>query len=177
MSFKTLFKKYNTKWDIPYTDYISFKTALRDDLTVDELYDLLSKLYKVDKSVFDDFTPENLNDLTSKLFDIIQSDTPLVNRFRMNGKDYGLIPNFSKITAGELIDMDNLFANDDITSLMSILYRPIEKYQWNPFGIFGQKRYIIEKYKEPDFEGFRNVPLHIVDGALSFFLSSCQTLR
>src|SRR5690606_8310234 len=112
---------------------------------------------------FDDITPEQLELITSKLHDIVQTESPLVNRFKLNGIEYGIIPNFSKIKAGELIDLDNLFANDDIVGLMSILYRPIKKSQWNPFNILGQKRYEIESYKEPNHKAFELVPLAIVD--------------
>lgn len=177
MTFKQIINKYNTKWDIPYIKYIQFKKSLREDLTVDELYTLLSELYNIDKEVFNDINPEQLELITSKLHDIVQTESPLVNRFKLDGVEYGIIPDFSKIKAGELIDLDNLFANDDIVGLMSILYRPIKKSQWNPFNILGQKRYEIKKYKEPNHKAFENVPLAIVDGALSFFLSSYQILN
>ncbi|KAA5534309.1 hypothetical protein [Paenimyroides baculatum] len=177
MTFKNIYNKYNSKNDIAYKDYVRFSKGLNENITVDELYTLLAEFYHVDKSIFDDIMPEQLEQLTGKIKDIAQTSSPLVNRFKLNGVEYGLIPNFSKITAGELIDLDTLLSQENITGVVSILYRPIIKSQWNPFGILGQKRYKIEKYKEPNYKDFESVPLNIVDGVMDFFLSSYLQLN
>jgi hypothetical protein len=49
----------------------------------------------------------------------------------MNGIEFGFIPNLEKITAGEYIELDELFKQkDSYAQQMSVMYRPIkEKYK------------------------------------------------
>ena len=177
MAFNKIYNKINTKWDLKYSKYKTFQASLSEDIELSRLYQILADLYEVDVTDFEDITPEQLELITSKLHRIVTEEAPLISRFKIKNKEYGLIPNFSKIKAGELIDLDTLFAKDDIIGLISILYRPIKKKQFNPFNLFGQTRYTIEKYKEPQHDVFNEVPLAITQGALSFFLQSYHQLN
>lgn len=177
MAFNKIYNKINNKWDLKYSKYTTFQSSLTEDIQLSRLFEILADLYEVEVTDFEDISPEQLELITSKLNRIVTEEAPLISRFKIKNKEYGLVPNFSKITAGELIDLDTLFVNNDIIGLISILYRPVKKKQFNPFNIFGQTRYTIEKYKEPQHEIFAEVPLAITQGALSFFLNSYQRLN
>ena len=88
----------------------------------------------------------------------------LVNRFKMNGVEYGFIPNLEQISMGEFIDIETFLSDwKQMHRAMSVLYRPIaHKY--------GDK-YNIEEYKETDGEHMRDIPMDAVFGCMLFFYS------
>jgi hypothetical protein len=77
---------------------------------------------------------------------------------------YGLIPDFDKDTAGELIDLDKYLELKDYSRLLSILYRPITKEE--------RGLYQIEPY-ESTHTKFLQVSYNILLGFI-FFLSLYQ---
>ena len=88
----------------------------------------------------------------------------LVNRFKMNGVEYGFIPNLEQISMGEFIDLETFLSDwKQMHRAMAVLYRPIaHKY--------GEK-YNIEEYKETDGEHMRDIPMDAVFGCMLFFYS------
>lgn len=88
----------------------------------------------------------------------------LVNRFKMNGVEYGFIPNLEQISMGEFIDIETFLSDwKQMHRAMAVLYRPIaHKY--------GDK-YNIEEYKETDGEHMRDIPMDAVFGCMLFFYS------
>lgn len=97
------------------------------------------------------------------------AETPsLKTRFIYKGKDYGLIPNFTKITTGELIDLDTLLADQNFEAIVSILYRPIISEN--------EQGYLIEEYKG-NLNQFPDIDYETVVGALDFFTRSFQNLK
>lgn len=88
----------------------------------------------------------------------------LVNRFKMNGVEYGFIPNLEQISMGEFIDLETFLSDwKQMHRAMAVLYRPVaHKY--------GDK-YNIEEYKETDGEHMRDMPMDAVFGCMLFFYS------
>lgn len=96
----------------------------------------------------------------------INSRIPLTRTFHQNGRKYGLIPNFDKMTIGELIDCDsNIHDWQNMHKVMNVLFREV-KNQSND-------KYIIEEYDEKYLDKKHNldVPLDIALGAY-FFLQN-----
>jgi hypothetical protein len=89
----------------------------------------------------------------------------LQNIIEFKGKEYGFIPNFSKLTTGEFVDLESYMknSNESLHYIMSILYRPIVKRQG--------KFYNIEPYN-PNLETaerFLDLPMTCVLSAFNFF--------
>ena len=91
--------------------------------------------------------------------------TPTLTRtFKLNGVNYGFIPNIEKISLGEHATIDTCLGKDELTELMlSVMYRPIKRK--------AAEYYEIEPYTgdESLAENFKDVPMHIVRGANVFF--------
>lgn len=158
--------------DIKYKDFKKFQDILGlQDGDSDEfiMYKMVDIFYGIKKDDARKLTPEQFELLVGKVTTAIAQPTKLTTTFKYNGVTYGLIPNFEKITAGELIDLDTLFKEKNLIQLMSILYRPIVG------EINNRGEYRIEEYK-----GFTNVfediPAYYVEGVLSFFFKSFQIL-
>jgi len=90
----------------------------------------------------------------------------LTTTFKMDGVEYGFIPNLEQITIGEHAVIDTTINNEEQIELMlSVMYRKITKKA----SVF----YEIEAYNtDIDLsEKFKNVQMHIVKGAQVFFWS------
>jgi len=95
---------------------------------------------------------------------VLDQEPQLTRTFKMNGVNYGFIPNLEQISLGEHADLDTCFGNDDLTELMlSIAYRPIKRKA----GEF----YEIEPYTadQSKAELFKDVPMSVVKGFTLFF--------
>jgi len=104
----------------------------------------------------------------NNLGNILKTDAKFIQRFELDGVEYGFIPNLDTITAAEWIDIDNYQREQkDIHRLLSILYRPIvKKFNW--FGFFNKGNYSIKPY-EGTTEKLRKAPLEVYLGAMVFF--------
>jgi len=92
---------------------------------------------------------------------------PLQRIVKLNGVEYGFIPNWTKLTVGEFADLEsysskNLF--DNLEKALAVWYRPITKKK-------ADDSYFIEPY-EPHFtkqEKMLDMPMDVVVGAMVFF--------
>ena len=94
--------------------------------------------------------------------DVEKSEYPLVHMFEQDGVTYGFHPNLSKLTVGEFADLDTYCQEgwDEMDRVMSILYRPVTFEQSGVYEIgpyYGSRTW-------PD------IPMHVVLGAVAFFL-------
>ena len=92
--------------------------------------------------------------------------------FMFKKEEYGFVPNLSKLTTGEYIDLE-AFCKEPIENLhtiMSILYRKIT-FKRND-------RYTIESYNPDEFkeELFKDCPMDIALNSLGFFLTLGERL-
>jgi hypothetical protein len=95
------------------------------------------------------------------------------NKFDFNGKKYGFIPNLDNISGFEFADLTT--AGMDVQNLhvvMAILFRPI--INEDKFGNYQIEPYNGTKSTE---DGMKKLPLHLVNGALFFFLNLAKELR
>lgn len=108
--------------------------------------------------------------------DIFKMKTPRENTFWLKGTDgveveFGMIPNFDKMSYGEYEDLENyIFDEKNLHKAMAVLYRPVK---------FKKKdRYLIHDYEGTEFmaEVMKNTPLDIVFGARVFFYSLAKKL-
>jgi hypothetical protein len=136
-----------------------------DSKLVSEIIKLLHGTLNIEKTIADK-TMLELNHF------LLKENYDLVHRFEYNNVEYGFIPNLSKITAGEFIDLDNYINQDErqLHKICSILYRPITK----TFG----KYYEIEDYEGTDklADIMMKVDASIILGALVFFYSLSKSL-
>lgn len=109
----------------------------------------------------------------SKLIDkALETGVQFVNRFKIGSVEFGFIPDFESISVGEFADLEKYQdSKDTLHNLMAILFRPIVNKEGN--------RYEIESYKGTAeyAELMKQTPLHIVNGALVFFLNLADELE
>lgn len=97
--------------------------------------------------------------IISEMFD---SKPSLVNTFKIDGIEYGFIPNLDEMSFGEYIDLDTFIGDwDNIEKAMGVLYRPVEMRKGN--------RYHIKEYEAVETEHLKAMPLDAVLGSILFF--------
>lgn len=85
--------------------------------------------------------------------------------FLFKEQEYGFVPNLSKISTGEYIDLETYTKEPvkNLHNIMSILYRPVINKV--------NERYAIENYNPDEFkeELFKDCPMDIALSSLGFF--------
>ena len=106
----------------------------------------------------------SLNDLIEHFTTIFSKKTELVERFTLDGVEYGHIPKLEDMSFGEYIDLETNIADFDSYHIaMSTLYRPITNKVRNMHDI--------EEYKpsEEKQRAMLDMPLNVALGATVFF--------
>ena len=136
-----------------------------------------SRVYKIglvdimgDDYIVCEITGDTLSQLTASSYiffgkDNSKNNIDLEKRIEFNGKKYGFIPNLSKITTGEYVDLEEYGSNinANLHRVMSVLYREIDKE--------AGKYYSVKPYdpNELEIDKFKNLPMSITLSALDFF--------
>ena len=85
-----------------------------------------------------------------------------VERFTLNGVEYGFIPDLDEMSLGEYIDLDNNASKwESMHIAMNVLYRPIVTSKVG--------KYNIEEYTTSNPEKMLDMPLDAALGSLFFF--------
>lgn len=100
-------------------------------------------------------------DIINTMFD---REHQLINRFNLNGVEYGFIPELDDMSFGEYMDLDTFIGdNDNLHRALNVLFRPIDYKKGN--------RYVIKEYDPDTSEEAKQFPLDVVLGAIVFFYS------
>tara|TARA_R100001163_G_C5056780_1_gene193260 strand:+ start:383 stop:1039 length:657 start_codon:yes stop_codon:yes gene_type:complete len=104
----------------------------------------------------------SIKTVTATLTEMFNAKQDLKHIFRMDGIQYGFIPNLEDMTFGEYVDLDsNISDFQEIHKAMAVLYRPIEK------KFKGQ--YTIKPYEAKEADFMRDMPMDVVFGSMIFF--------
>ena len=156
-----------TEWkDITIAEYQKYlelsrlKRKTKDD-------EIIAMFCKVDKKILKKLKLKDKKTLIEKINKFVNSknNIDLEKRIEFNGKKYGFIPNLSKITTGEYVDLEEYGSNinANLHRVMSVLYREIDKE--------AGKYYSVKPYdpNELEIDKFKNLPMSITLSALDFF--------
>jgi len=112
---------------------------------------------------------KEFTEISNHLTEVIKQEPTHIERFTLQGVEFGFIPNLENITAGEYIELDELFKQkDSYIEQMGVMYRPIigkhkDLYRIEPFE---------DKDKFKDIMEF--APVSAYFGAKVFF---CNLLK
>lgn len=126
--------------------------------------DLVSVFLNIKREYVFDMPQKQLDDLAKHIQDILATQEKFKPNFKMNNIEFGFIPNFDKITAGENADCDRYIKDTKTLHLaMAVLWRPIKRKSGD--------KYELEKYKgtEGFGEAMKQMPLAVVDSSMLFF--------
>ncbi len=103
----------------------------------------------------------------SKLF---TKEPRFIDRFNLNGKEFGFVPSLDEMTFGEYVDLDTYLNDWDLMhKAMGVLFRPITYKK--------KKQYLIEDYERADKYDMKDMTLDVVFGATVFFYNLKNELQ
>ena len=156
-----------TEWkDITIAEYQRYlqiaktKRKTRDD-------EIISMFCKIYKKLIKKLQLKHKKLLVDKINKFVNSknETILEKRIKFKGKQYGFIPNLSKITTGEFVDIEEYGKdiNKNLHRIMSVLYREIDRES----GRF----YSVKPYDpdELEIDKFKELPMSTTLSAIDFF--------
>ena len=156
-----------TEWkDITISEFQRYlQIAKSKRKTRDE--EIIALFCKLDKKTIKKIKLKDKNILVDKINTFIntKNETKLQKRVTFKGKDYGFVPNLSKITTGEFVDIEEYGRNinENLHKVMSVLYREIDK-EVNEF-------YSVKPYDpdELEIDKFKDFPMSTTLSAIDFF--------
>jgi hypothetical protein len=175
---KTKYKKKlltnNNMKNIKGWDDISLKQfqELNQIETEDEIENIIQKIsivYDLDPSEVEKIPLVELMEMANNLSFLMEEPTTVndYKRFKLMGIEYGLEPEFSKLTTGQFIDFEEYFKDGMLKNLhylTGILFRPVTK---------SGEKYEIENYDGDTLEErsklFLDLPITQIYSSLLFF--------
>ena len=101
------------------------------------------------------------NRVVEVLNNMFEKQPELIRTFKIDGVEYGMIPNLDEISLGEYIDLDTYIGDwQNMQIAMNVLYRPINEK-------IGEK-YTIVEYDVDAKEKLEHIPMDIVLGSIFF---------
>ena len=141
-----------------YQEYIKLKDLSETELSL-KMIEIFCNLKSEQVRYLKATDVRTVVTIISEMFD---SKPSLLNTFKIDGIEYGFIPNLDEMSFGEYIDLDTFIGDwDNIEKAMGVLYRPVEMRKGN--------RYHIKEYEAGDTEHLKAMPLDAVLGSILFF--------
>ena len=141
-----------------YLDFLKLIENSKDD--TDNLKIMLNMFFDIDEKTYNKMPYQRVLQKADIVNIIVNKTHILPIIIEMEGVKYGINPDFSDITMGEMLDLET----DDVLKQMAILYRPIVKQK--------NKKYTIEEYNgNYNLDLFNNnITLEQLLGFIGFFL-------
>ena len=158
--------------DITIEQYFAINSISEQDLTDYEKENQLIKLFTKIEQV-EAILKKDRDKLVAAIIEAVQKEGTFKNRFTLGNIEFGMIPNFDKITASEYTDLIKYSEKEqDLHRLMAVAFRPIklkDKF----------KNYQIVNYNGTHelCELMKQTPMSIVKGFNAFFLNLSNDLE
>ena len=158
-----------TDWnDITIQEYQKYLEIVDSNKTQEEkANEIISLFCNIGKDIINKISVKELNSIVEKVHKFLNKKEPteLKKIVDFKNKKYGFIPNLSKITTGEYVDIESYCkdTNKNLHKIMSILYRELVVQKKDLYNI---ESYDPSEIKEQDFLDF---PMGVTLSALNFF--------
>lgn len=170
--------------EITLGQYIKYIDILKDEVSTDEEKEkrIISLFSNIQYHKIDNVFNVDYNKLTNIIQTSLNKEAKFIYRFDLNGVKYGFINDFDSLTTGEFttlmkyqtegedddfINVKDYFVNyKKIPNLMAVLFREIISEDKHGNYLISD---FDDTFKRSDI--FKEMPMHIVDGALVFFLN------
>lgn len=145
----------------------------REDLPIDQFNKRKIEIFaNIERSRIDLISQSDYEEIIAQIDIALNQTVDFKPTFKMEGVEFGFIPNLDKITAGEWRDLSIYGTNvDEMHKLMAVLFRPIKRKD-----VFGNYEIINYDGTEKYATIMKYMPLSIVNGALVFFSSLANEL-
>lgn len=159
--------------EITLDQFLKFQKVIKaEDITEDILCLAMVTIFcKLTVEQARSIESKDYNSIVLQLSEVLKQDHKFIQRFSLEGMEFGFIPNLDNITAGEYIDLDTYLKDEEThINAMAILYRPIISSIKNDYKIDAYES--SEKYKDV----MQFMPLDVYLGSMVFFYNLSKEL-
>jgi len=160
--------------DLNLQQFINYSMDVKDkELTEQEAKEMLLKhFYNLTEKQINQLKPDDVDKLAVAVAEVLEQQPDLQTRFKLEGKEYGMIPNLDKMSYGEYKDLlEYQKQTETLNNFMAVLFRPVVQ----KLG----KKYRITEYDgtESTAEIMKRTPLSIYTASMLFFCDLTNELR
>ena len=134
--------------DITLGEYQEFVSIIKDEKDETKLQlNILKTFCNIDGN---NLRLEDVNKLSKIITSLFTDKYELTKTFKLDGVEFGFVPNLDEMTLGEYIDLDSYMLDiEDLHRAMAVLYRPIIKKRKSWLSN-KEEQYKIESYMGSD---------------------------
>jgi hypothetical protein len=158
--------------DITLGKYQEFVLTSKDEKDENKLQlNILKTFCNVDAKNAENMKLEDTNKLSKIITSLFTDKYDLIKTFKLDGVEFGFVPNLDDMTLGEYIDLDSYMLDiEDLHRAMAVLYRPIIKKRKSWLSK-KEEQYKIESYMGSDkwADRMKDIPVDIALGVQFFF--------
>jgi hypothetical protein len=159
--------------EITLDQFLKFQKVIKaEDITEDILCLAMVTIFcKLTVEQARNIEIKDYNEIVLQLSEVLKQEPKFIQRFSLEGMEFGFIPNLDSITAGEYIDLDTYLKDEEThINAMAILYRPIVSSIKNDYKIYAYES--SDKYKDV----MQFMPLDVYLGSMVFFYNLSNEL-
>lgn len=159
--------------EITLDQFLKFQKVIKaEDITEDILCLAMVTIFcKLTVEQARNIEIKDYNEIVLQLSEVLKQEPKFIQRFTLEGMEFGFIPNLDNITAGEYIDLDTYLKDEEThINAMAVLYRPIVSSVKNDYKIDAYES--SEKYKDV----MQFMPLDVYLGSMVFFYNLSNEL-
>lgn len=163
----------------------------KGDSNFRKLITLVEAVTKYPKEDIETWDVNSLQDIARRFQELSDPDNEFHSLIEWNGTLYGYA-HMDKATLGEMADLENLTKDfeNNLHKIGALLYRPVTEHNFDSLSFTTKQKlkmvnnkvenvfdwYEVEKYdnkkRKKREEGFKDFPVHILLGAVGFFLGT-----
>ena len=123
--------------EVSLRQYIAFDKANSEDADKDFLlHKLLSIFTGITMKEALAFPLEEAEDIATEIAGVLGQEAKLERTFELNGIKFGMIPDFTTLTLGEYVDLEEYLRDtQSLNKAMAVLFRPITKQYKDLYSI------------------------------------------
>ena len=158
--------------DVTVGEYLKFIEVNKDDADEEFLvHKTISIFCGISMKEVLTIDAQEAQEIAVEIYAVLNQKAEFVDRFELNGINYGFIPNLEDLSLGEYIDLETYLKDQkNLHKVAAVMYRPITKQY--------KELYDIESYNSDlkAQEVMKQAPIGIISQAVVFFYNIAKEL-
>jgi len=158
--------------DITVSEYLKFIEVNKEDADEEFLvHKTVSIFCDIPMKDVLNIDAKEAQDIALEIYAVLNQNAKFVDRFELNGIEYGFIPNLEDLSLGEYIDLETYLKDQkNLHKVASVMYRPITKEYKDLYDI---ENYSASLKSQNDM---KQAPIGIISQAVVFFYNIVNEL-
>jgi hypothetical protein len=158
--------------DITVEEYLKFTAVNKEDADEEFLiHKTISVFCGIDMKDVLNIDLQDAIDISQEIYAVLNQNAKFQDKFKLDGVEYGFIPNLEELSLGEYIDLETYLKEEkDLHKVAAVMYRPIIKQYKDLYDIEGYSASIKRQ------ELMKRAPIGVISQAVVFFYNIANEL-